>query len=159
MSQSKKPGVAGPQLMCIASPATGSGKAVVWLHGDHGLPTADSLSTALASASAYGSDIAVDLSGVEFMDSTTLHAILRAKVTAEAQGRAVTVRKPSPAARLVLGMCGFDHLVEPEPGGAGPGEPAPVAPSWPDEAEGHAAPAAAAQEGGAARPPPGNGQS
>lgn len=144
MTQSKKP---GPQLMCIARPGAGSDKAVVWLRGDHGLPTADWLSTAITSAAAYGTDIAVDLRGVEFMDATTLHAILRAKTAVEEQGLAVTVRQPSRVARLVLGTCGFDHLVE----------PGPAAPAWPDATDVLAVPAAVAHlERGVARPPPGD---
>lgn len=150
MTQSRKPGKPGPQLMCIARPAGASGKAVVWLRGDHNLSSADSLSTAITSAAAYGTDIAVDLRGVEFMDSTTLHAILRARVAVEAQGLAVTVRQPSRVARLLLDTCGFDHLIE----------PGPVEPAWPDATDVLAVPAAIAHlERGVARPPPGDEQS
>jgi anti-anti-sigma factor len=114
MTQSTNPAMRGPHLVRLAGPDPGSGKAVVWLFGEHDLLSADSLSSSISLAAVHGTDVVVDLGGVEFMDLTTLSAILRAKASIEQQGLALTVRNPSRFARYVLCTCRLDHLIEPD---------------------------------------------
>ena len=86
-----------PPLVWVTPPTGASDTTVIWLRGEHDLSTVDMLSEALASAT---TDVTIDLSGVDFMDSTTLMAILRA-ASSDAQGKAATLRNPSPSARAV----------------------------------------------------------
>ncbi|HZO66285.1 MAG TPA: STAS domain-containing protein [Kribbellaceae bacterium] len=86
---------------------------VVWLGGEHDLSSAEELMRAIATAAGSGrSDVVIDLSHGAFMDSTTIHQILAARIRLGAQGRKARVRDPSPAARYVLEICGLTHLVE-----------------------------------------------
>ena len=86
---------------------------VVWLGGEHDLSSAEELMQAIATAVESGrSDVVIDLSGVEFMDSTTIDQILAARIRLGAQGRTARVRAPSHAARYLLEICGLTHLVE-----------------------------------------------
>jgi anti-sigma B factor antagonist len=111
---SKEPATDGPPLVGVTRRGPGVGKTVVWLRGEHDISSAHSLAAAIASAAAVDdTDIALDLSGVEFMDSTTIHVIERARTSIGTDGRAFTVRDPSRFARFVLGLCGLDYLVEP----------------------------------------------
>ncbi len=111
-----------PPLVWVTPPTGASDTTVIWLRGEHDLSTVDMLSEALASPT---TDVTIDLSGVDFVDSTTLMAILRAASPADAQGKAVTLRNPSPPARRLLDLCGLDDLLEPTPGD--PGMPPPTA--------------------------------
>src|SRR5512133_2873411 len=99
-----------PPLVWVTPPTGASDTTVVWLRGEHDLSTVDVLSEALASAT---TDLTIDLSGVDFMDSTTLMAILQAASSADAQGKAVALRNPSPSARRLLDVCGLNELLEP----------------------------------------------
>ena len=110
-----------PPLVWVTPPAGASDTTVVWLRGEHDLSTVDVLSEALASAT---TDVTIDLGGVDFMDSTTLMAILQAASSADAQGKAMTLRNPSPSARRLLDVCGLNELLEPTPGD--PGMPLPT---------------------------------
>jgi anti-anti-sigma factor len=129
MTQSSDPATGGPQLVCIAGPDPGSGKAVVWLFGEHDLLSAAFLSSSITSAAVHGTDVVVDLGGVEFMDLTTLNAILRAKAAIERRGLALTVRNPSRFGRFVLRTCRLEHLIEPDPAAVAHREAAVARPS------------------------------
>ena len=86
---------------------------VVWLGGEHDLSSVEELMQAIATALDSGrSDLIIDLSRVEFIDSTTIDQILAARIRLEAEGRKARVRDPSPAARYVLEICDLTHLVE-----------------------------------------------
>jgi hypothetical protein len=61
-------------LVSVTPPTGASDTTVIWLRGEHDLSTVDMLSEALASAT---TDVTIDLSGVDFVDSTTLMAIER----------------------------------------------------------------------------------
>jgi anti-anti-sigma factor len=86
---------------------------VVWLRGEHDLSSIEELIPAIATAVDIGrSDLVIDLSRVEFMDSTTIDQILGARIRLEAEGRKARVRDPSPSARYLLEICELTHLVE-----------------------------------------------
>ena len=111
MEQPEAPPVAPPQVMVVlANDPTQD--TVVWLGGEHDLGSAEDLMQAIATAVDAGpSDLIIDLSRVEFMDSTTIDQILEARTRLVAEGRKAHVRDPSPAARCVLEICGLTHLV------------------------------------------------
>jgi anti-sigma B factor antagonist len=63
---------------------------------------------------AYGSDadlIALDLRGLEFMDSTGLHLLVRAQRRAEQAGRRLALIKGSEQVQRVLELTGVGDLV------------------------------------------------
>jgi anti-sigma B factor antagonist len=66
---------------------------------------------ALAAVSAE-SDLRVDCSVVEFMDSTGLRALVVARNRLVAAGGSLVVTSPSVAARRVLELGGLDELID-----------------------------------------------
>lgn len=94
-------------------------RTIVWLSGEHDLATADRLAQFLVEESAHGADVVVDLSGVSFMDASTISAIGRARSQLSEDSRSLTVRSPSALVERALGICGLDELIE-------PAEPAPA---------------------------------
>lgn len=70
--------------------------------GELDLATAPQLERELLNAEANGvQHLVVDLSGVEFIDSTGLHALLRAEERAAADGRRLSLRPgPNPVQRV-----------------------------------------------------------
>lgn len=90
-------------------------RTVVRVSGDQDIANMSALSDALASATTAGdATVVVDLSGVTFMDASTLGAIVRARLVLESGSRSLIVRSPSPCARRLLDLCGFHDLTEPE---------------------------------------------
>lgn len=91
----------------------GTDDTVVWLGGEHDLSSVDHLAQAIATAAGAGrSDLVFDLSGVEFMDSTTIEQILAARTSLGEDGRRARIRNPSPVARHLLELCRLTDLVE-----------------------------------------------
>ena len=91
---------------------------VVWITGEQDLANVRELAAALARAAAVAdADLVVDLSGVEFMDASTVGVILRLRNLRAAQSAPFCVRAPSPVATRVLSACGLLELVQgaPEP--------------------------------------------
>ena len=98
-------------IVVLASDATQD--TVVWLRGEHDLSSVAEFRQAIATAvDASRSDLVIDLSRVEFMDSTTIDQILAARVRLGAEGRKVRVRDPSPAARYLLEICALTDVLE-----------------------------------------------
>jgi anti-sigma B factor antagonist len=56
--------------------------------------------------------VGVDLSGVPFMDSSALSALVRAHERAKAGGQHLELLQPSPACAKVLGITGLDRVFE-----------------------------------------------
>jgi anti-sigma B factor antagonist len=54
--------------------------------------------------------VEVDLSGVVFMDSSALSALVAAHERAGAQGQTLSLLSPSPACAKVLGITGLDRV-------------------------------------------------
>ena len=90
-------------------------RTVIRVCGDQDLANVSALSDALASATELGeADVVVDLSGVTFMDASTLGALVRARHVLESRSRSLTVRCPSPCAQRLLDLCGIRDLADPE---------------------------------------------
>lgn len=93
MTQIRTPATAMPPIVLLTSASSDVDTTVVSLCGEHDLTTAHSLSAAIASAAAVDdTDLVLDLSGVQFMDSTTIVVILRGKSLLETRGHTMTVR-------------------------------------------------------------------
>lgn len=86
---------------------------VVALGGEHDLASATDLSEAIARAVAVDhADVAIDLSGVQYMGAATLTIILRTRQWLHEHARRMVVRSPSPIARRVLEMCELTGLID-----------------------------------------------
>lgn len=94
---------------------------LVWLTGEHDTSTVTELSATLARAIALDdADLLLDLSGVGFMDVSTLRVILRARGFLTRRGRTLVLRSPARCALLVLDSCGMAGLVATEAAQAQP---------------------------------------
>jgi anti-anti-sigma factor len=93
----------GHRMLCIA--------------GQHDASTVASLSGELADAMMWDEgDLIVDLRGVEFMDSSTVAAFLRARTVVAARGRSLYLQSPSESPRRILDICGVAYDAVPTPG-------------------------------------------
>lgn len=96
----------------VALPDNPSEAAVISLVGEHDLSTVGELSRALATVADAGrSDLTIDLSDVQFMDSATIAQILAARTSLGEEGRMARIRDPSPLAHYLLAICGLTDLV------------------------------------------------
>jgi anti-anti-sigma factor len=87
---------------------------VICLPGEHDKNSVVDLAQAVDSVVDEGrSDLVFDLSGVEFMDSTTTTQLLIARTHPKVDGRMARLPDPSAAARRVMELCGLTHLVAP----------------------------------------------
>ena len=109
--------------------ATGDAdRTVVWLRGEHDIATKVSLSVAIARAARLDhTDLLVDLSGVTFMDVSTVGAIVGSANRLRSRSQSLDVREPSPQALWVLELCGLADLVRSAEKHAVPSDVAPRA--------------------------------
>ena len=85
--------------------------AVVLVGGDLEFGTAASLRGALIDLAQQGADpLVVDLSGLEFIDSTGLSLLVQAKQRIESQGHRFVLRQPTERVRRVLEISGLAEL-------------------------------------------------
>ena len=102
---------------------------VVWLRGEHDIATRTALVVGIARAARRDDrPLLVDLSGVTFMDASTIGAIVGSLNRERQRGQTLELRKPSPRARRVLELCGLTHLVH-DPNAAPAGRAAALA-TW-----------------------------
>lgn len=86
---------------------------VVWLRGEHDLATRVSLAVALARAARLDdAPIVIDLSGVTFMDASTVGAIVGTRNRLRERAQSLELRAPSPPALRVLELCGVVDLIQ-----------------------------------------------
>ncbi len=64
--------------------------------------------------------LVLDLSGVDFMDSSGLAVLLRQSMRRRDAGGSLHIRHPSQSVRRLLEFCCLEHLLEPEPVKRGP---------------------------------------
>ena len=91
-----------------------NGRAVVSVHGEIDLGCGSALGDALWAAQEGSRDVIVDLSGVTFMDSTGLNALIGAYHRAP-EGGSLRVVGPSSAIRRVFDITGLSELLLLEP--------------------------------------------
>lgn len=75
---------------------------VLRLSGELDLATAEDLLITFRSASNHGSEVILDLSGLEFIDSTGICAFVT--IANEASPRGVVLRSPRPPVRKVIDL-------------------------------------------------------
>ncbi|MDZ7674086.1 MAG: STAS domain-containing protein [Acidimicrobiales bacterium] len=103
---------------------------MVWVRGDHDPATRVHLSDTIALAARLDDvNVVVDLSGVTFMDASTIGAIVDAYNCLRGRSRLLSIRAPSARARRLLDVCDLGFLIDEHPAASQP----PVAPaldSW-----------------------------
>lgn len=83
------------------------GAVVVRVVGEIDLATAPALDAQLRDLEASGdARVILDLGGVEFMDSTGLHSIIRAQRNADCNGHTLAFRRGSPQVQRLLELTG-----------------------------------------------------
>jgi anti-anti-sigma factor len=93
----------------------GEGTPVISAVGEIDLSTADAFEQEIAAVIGVGaSDVVVDLSGVTFVDSAGINALLKGRRIADGHGRTFRVAGANGLVRDVLEMTGvWAHLTEP----------------------------------------------
>jgi anti-anti-sigma factor len=87
---------------------------VVALAGDVDFGTGAAVLDCVSDLARQGSDVVVDLTDAQFMDSAGLAALLGARRAAARSGRAFTLRNPPRLIARVIAMSGIDRLVDVE---------------------------------------------
>jgi anti-sigma B factor antagonist len=107
------PVAATPNHLAALSVSREGDRTVIWLDGEHDIATLLPLQDTLANAiSADGADVVVDLSGVTFIDATTIGELIRGRNTLRHQSRSLALRSPSRQAGRLLELCGLTDLVD-----------------------------------------------
>lgn len=88
-----------------------SSTVTIRLAGDFDAASAGAVREAVVEAEAAGRDVVLDLSCVEFIDSSGLGVIAAAAGRAEREGRRLTLSGPTAAVTRTLHMFGLDRLV------------------------------------------------
>ncbi len=95
-----------------SAPGADPDRTVIMLRGDQDTANRSDLVAAIIRASTLDdTDVLVDLSGVTFMDASTIGAIVRGENVMHALSRSLGLRAPSLAATHLLELCGLAHLV------------------------------------------------
>jgi anti-anti-sigma factor len=81
------------------------------VHGELDVATAPALAQRLRALTELGHAVVVDLAEVSFMDSSGLRVLLQARQDADRDGRALELRRPSPAVRRVIDLARAEHLL------------------------------------------------
>ena len=85
---------------------------IISVRGEIDIATAERLRDAIEPHMGPSQTIILDLSGVEFMDSSCLHVLILARTTLTADGGSLILRNPSAAAHRVLTVGGANDLLE-----------------------------------------------
>jgi anti-sigma B factor antagonist len=100
-----------PGVELNVSTASQGGHAVVTATGELDLYTAPRLQTALATLLRDRIDrIVVDMSGIEFCDSTGMNVLLAAMKRIKEQGGRLELAAPRPAVQRILQVTGLDTV-------------------------------------------------
>ena len=97
------------------------GRTVIHVRGELDIETGDRLRDALEPHLGPQQTIVLDLSEVEFMDSSSLTVLLQAHGKLTADGGSLVLRNPSDFARSLLTVTGTHQLLEAEPDERPPG--------------------------------------
>ena len=98
--------VSAPRRRLGAYEESAADRDLVCLRGEYDLSTAPALASLLAGAIARdGTDVVLDLSGVDFIDAATVGVIIRAREFLQQRSRSLTLRSPSPCARDASSAC------------------------------------------------------
>jgi anti-anti-sigma factor len=84
---------------------------IIHVRGEIDIATCERLRDAIEPHLGPQQTIILDLSGVGFMDSSSLPVLLHARSTLTADGGSLVLRNPSIAARRLLTIAGVQHLL------------------------------------------------
>jgi len=84
---------------------------VIFVEGEIDMATAERLRNALESHMGPEQSIVLDMSGVEFMDSSCLRMLVQARGKLTGDGGSLVLRNPSPAAHRLLSVAGAEYLL------------------------------------------------
>ena len=85
---------------------------VIYVRGEIDIATCERLRDAIEPHLGPRQTIVLDLSGVEFMDSSSLHVLLQARGTLTADGGSLVLRNPSEVAHRLLTVSGAQDLLQ-----------------------------------------------
>jgi len=88
------------------------GATVILVRGEIDVATCERLRDAVEPHLGPKQTIVLDLAGVQFMDSSCLHVLERARGTLTADGGSLILRNPSEAARRLLTAAGAERLLD-----------------------------------------------
>jgi anti-anti-sigma factor len=88
-----------------------AGSTVLRVRGEIDLITASEVRSAVASVTGPGTHLVIDLTGVDFLDSTGLGSLVWARKRVRREGGDVLVTSPQPNVRRVLEISGVAELV------------------------------------------------
>ena len=89
------------------------GVVVTTIRGEIDIASTDTLSTALDDVP-NEERLVLDLSAVDFMDSSGLAVVLRQSMRRRNAGGTLHIRRPSVSVQRLLVFCCLEHLLEPE---------------------------------------------
>jgi anti-sigma B factor antagonist len=89
----------------------GDGTTVLQLYGEFDLASAPTLEAALARAEAELGPLVIDLSALEFIDSTGISHLLAAHTRAEDDERELVFLKGPPSVEKILRITGLDQIL------------------------------------------------
>ena len=85
---------------------------VIAVRGEVDLHTAPKVESAIERAARTNTTVVVDMSGVAFMDSTALSALVRAKDSLLEQGTSLRLAAPSRAVQRIFSVTGFEDYFD-----------------------------------------------
>ena len=94
-----------------ATTAAGPDRVTVTLSGDCDLAVRDRLTAVLLEAVHSGKPVCVEMSGVGFLDSTGIHALVTAHRAAQERGSRLSLTGARGAVAAVLELTGLDRLL------------------------------------------------
>jgi anti-sigma B factor antagonist len=90
------------------------GATVIHIRGEIDIATCERLRDAIEPHLGALQTIVLDLSGVQFMDSSSLHVLVKARGRLTADGGSLILRNPSEAAQRLLTAAGAERLLDDE---------------------------------------------
>jgi anti-sigma B factor antagonist len=103
----------GPIGISVDHPVDGA--AVIKLSGEMDVASADEVSACLTDLLAAGTDLVIDLSALEFIDSTGLGVLVAAGGRAREGGHRIRLRGPGKNVASTLSVTGLDRVFTVEP--------------------------------------------
>jgi anti-sigma B factor antagonist len=85
--------------------------AVLALAGELDIATVDQFSRAVEEARVHCTELDIDLTGLDFLDSSGLRAIVSLHNASEAQGFAYSLRGAPPRVQRIFALTGLDELL------------------------------------------------
>ncbi len=85
---------------------------IIAVRGEVDLHTAPKVENAIERAARSNATVVLDMSGVAFMDSTALSALVRSKDSLQEQGTSLRLAAPSRAVERIFSVTGFQDYFE-----------------------------------------------